>query len=176
MLFGVVACTSDDSTRTNTPRSGVGSRSPTVSISAASITTSPTPSAIDFTGTPAPSVTPAETPTEAPTATPNGGSGVNGVALAGPQCPVERLGSPCPDKPVANATINVRTADQQTNIASAQTDVDGRFRVAISPGEYYLDPQPPDPSRPYPIGAPQTVAVHDGEWTQVTVTYDTGIR
>jgi hypothetical protein len=98
------------------------------------------------------------------------------VALAGPQCPVVRLESPCPDKPVANATINVRTADRQTNVASAQTDGDGRFRVAISPGEYYLDPQPPDPSRPYPIGASQFVTVHDAEWTQVTVRYDTGIR
>jgi hypothetical protein len=170
--LGFVACAGDVSTPTNTEPSALVSPTATASTGPA-----PSPTGIDYTGTPAPSVTtPAETPTEALTATPNGGSGVDGVALAGPQCPVERLGSPCPDKPVANATINVQTADRRTNVASAQTDSNGRFVVALSPGDYYLDPQSPDPSRPYPIGKPQTVTVQDGEWTQVTVSYDTGIR
>lgn len=172
LSLGLVACAGEESTPTSTAPSALVSRTATASIGPA-----PSPSGIDYTGTPVPSVTAAaETRTEAPTATPNAGSGIDGVALAGPQCPVVRLESPCPDKPVANATINVRTADRQANVASAQTDVDGRFRVAISPAEYYLDPQPPDPARPYPFGAPQIVAVHDGEWTQVTVSYDTGIR
>ena len=60
--------------------------------------------------------------------------------------------------------------------AVPQTGSNGRFVVALVPGDYHLDPQSPDPSRPYPIGKPQTVTVQADEWTRVTVSYDTGIR
>ena len=72
----------------------------------------------------------------------------------------------------------VRKRPPGNALSDWERDVDsnGRFVVALSPGGYYLDPQSPDSSLPYPIGKPQTVTVQDGEWTQVTVSYDTGIR
>ena len=45
---------------------------------------------------------PKPTPTPVPpTPTTGPASGVEGIVLVGPTCPVERLGDPCPDKPVA---------------------------------------------------------------------------
>jgi len=129
--------------------------------------------------TESPATGPTDTVSPAPSPPPppaGDSSGINGVALAGPQCPVERPDSPCPDRPVANAEIDIYNPDRARKITAVFTDNDGRFQVDLAPGDYYLEPQPPDPSRPFPIGSPQTVTVHAGEYTDVTVSYDTGIR
>lgn len=98
-------------------------------------------------------------------------SGIRGQALAGPQCPVEIQGSPCPDRPFEGTVIATDTAtgDEFT----VETDVDGRFELALAPGTYEVsivsESQPP-------FAKPQTVEVEQGAFTRITVAVDTGIR
>lgn len=101
-------------------------------------------------------------------------SGIEGQVLLGPQCPVMREGSPCPDKPL-QATIDVYSADRQKRITTFTSGADGRFQVGLLPGDYYINPLP-FPEKPLPAGRPQTVTVADHKWTEVTIEYDTGIR
>ncbi len=103
-------------------------------------------------------------------------SGIEGIVLLCPQCPVEREGSPCPDEPFQAATVDVYTADRKQKVATFTSDAAGRFRVGLLPGDYYLNPLPPDPGSPLPAGFAQTVTVQQMKWTQVTLQYDTGIR
>ena len=101
-------------------------------------------------------------------------SGVAGIVLAGPQCPVvgPDSGPECDDKPLA-ATIVVRSAG--FFVTQFTSGVDGRFRVPLFPGHYTLEPQPVSASG-FPTGVPQTVTVEGGQFTDVRVMYDTGIR
>jgi Carboxypeptidase regulatory-like domain len=101
----------------------------------------------------------------------SGSSGIRGQALAGPQCPVEVEGSPCPDAPWQGTivAVDVDSGDRST----VESDVDGRFRLALEPGTYELtigsDGTPP-------FAKPQRVSVREGEYTDVTIAVDTGIR
>ena len=112
----------------------------------------------------------------APSSTPGAGnSGIEGQALAGPTCPVERVGSPCPERPVPDAAVEVWNAAHTEKILTFATDAQGRFRVALAPGDYNLDPQRID-AQQFPVPHPQNITVRDGQFTQVTIEYDTGIR
>ncbi|SRR6266508_914454 len=106
---------------------------------------------------------------------PSPNSGIRGLVLLGPQCPVFRENSPCPDEPL-QATIDVYTADRSRKVASVTSADDGRFSLALAPGDYYLDPLPPDPGSVLPVGSPATATVTSGNWTEITISYDTGIR
>ena len=101
-------------------------------------------------------------------------SGIEGQVLLGPMCPVVQQGTPCPDKPY-QATIVVWNADQTKEVVTIETKSDGRFRIPLTPGEYYVDPQPPDSGGP-PTPIPQTVTVAADRFAQITVQYDSGIR
>ncbi len=99
-------------------------------------------------------------------------SGVQGVVTAGPQCPVEQLGSPCPDRPFVG--IVRASALDGTVVAETETDDQGRFRVALDPGTYVLAVVT-DGGGP-PTATPQPVQVEEGRFTRVTLRVDTGIR
>jgi hypothetical protein len=106
----------------------------------------------------------------------NGGSsssssGVRGTVLAGPQCPVERAGSPCPDAPVAGALV--RATQGGTVVATDRTDTGGRFSIALDPGIYLLTVE-----TSVGIGGarPVSVAVRSGGYATANITVDTGIR
>ena len=101
-------------------------------------------------------------------------SGIEGQVLIGPMCPVVQQGTPCPDKPY-QATIVIWNADRTKEIVTIRTKSDGRFRVPLAPGDYYIDPQPPDSGGP-PTPIPQTVTVPPDRFVQITVQYDSGIR
>jgi len=101
-------------------------------------------------------------------------SGIEGQVLIGPMCPVVQVGTPCPDKPY-QATIVVWNAERTKKVRTFETDSGGRFRVPLAPGEYYVDPQPPDTGGP-PTPIPQTVTVPAGRFLQITIEYDSGIR
>jgi len=101
-------------------------------------------------------------------------SGIEGQVLLGPMCPVVQQGTPCPDQPY-QATIAVWNADRTQKVRTFETGSDGRFRVPLAPGEYYIDPQPPDTSGP-PTPIPRTVTVPAGRFLQITIAYDSGIR
>lgn len=101
-------------------------------------------------------------------------SGIEGQVLIGPQCPVVQVGTPCPDAPF-QATIDVWNSERSEKLTTFTTADDGRFRIALAPGDYYLDPQPPSAGGP-PTPEPQEVTVPPGRFVEVTVSYDSGIR
>lgn len=101
-------------------------------------------------------------------------SGVEGVVLGGPNCPVVQEGSPCPDTP-AEAEIQVTDPRTQEVILITQSGADGRFRIGLPPGEFVLLALPLD-SRLAPNGTPVPVKVVAGRFVTVTLYIDTGIR
>jgi hypothetical protein len=102
-------------------------------------------------------------------------SGIRGIATLGPLCPVERVGSPCPDRPM-QAEIQVRDATSGDVVATVRSDADGHFTVDLPPGQYVLEGVPPTPGSPFPIAKPTDATVRPHRFTEVTVSFDTGIR
>jgi hypothetical protein len=99
-------------------------------------------------------------------------TGMAGYVLIGPVCPVEQLNKPCPDKPY-QATLSVLDANNRRTIVKFQTDANGYFHQALGPGTYILHPESPGVM---PVAPEQTFSVLSGQFTQLTVTYDSGIR
>lgn len=101
----------------------------------------------------------------------DGTSGIRGRALAGPQCPVEVQGSPCPPVPWEGTVVatDVEGGAEYT----VETDADGRFELPLEPGPYEIsivsDSSPP-------FAKPQSVTVQPGSFAEITVSVDTGIR
>ena len=103
----------------------------------------------------------------------SGEGGIRGTVLLGPTCPVETQESPCPDRPLANAEVQVvRGGDVVTTIRS---DDDGRFALALDPGHYVVQAVV-EPGGPGMSAKPVEVTVTNGEFTEVNVLVDTGIR
>jgi hypothetical protein len=152
-----------------------GSAAPARTVTPA-VTASRTPTAPPATQTPA--ATASAVPTGAaagtPSATSTGGNetGIEGIVLLGPTCPVQRVDSPCPDRPYV-ATLDVVDAASGAIVITVTSGADGRFRVQLSPGAYRLVPRN---TGTLPRGAEQTATVVGGQVTTVQVTYDTGIR
>lgn len=99
-------------------------------------------------------------------------SGIEGLVLIGPACPVEEAGSPCPDRPVA-AEITI-TRIMGAVVKKVTSSEDGRFRVDLEPGRYFLSARPTDGSTPGGE-TPGVVEVVDGGYTEVEITIDSGI-
>jgi hypothetical protein len=100
-------------------------------------------------------------------------TGVEGMMLIGPTCPVAQENHPCPDRAFAGE-VSVRDGSG-TQLADVHADGAGHFRVDLAPGTYQLIPVSPRPGGP-PFGQPQTVRVVAGLYSQVTIEYDSGIR
>lgn len=100
-------------------------------------------------------------------------SGIEGQALVGPMCPVMIEGQSCPDKPY-QAMITVNNLEGK-KIVQFQTDEQGNFHIPLAPGEYILHPESPE-NKPLPYAGEQQVTVKPGEFTKVTISYDSGIR
>ena len=98
-------------------------------------------------------------------------TGIRGQALAGPQCPVEVEGSPCPDLPWEGTVV---ATDVVTDEAfTVTTDEEGRFELPLAPGTYSVSiVVATAPS----FAKPQTVTVEAGTFTEIVVAVDTGIR
>ncbi len=98
-------------------------------------------------------------------------SGIEGRVFIGPMCPVVQVGQECPDQPY-QAVLTVNSPEGE-KIVQAQTDEEGKFRIPLKPGKYTLHPESPNN---YPFADEQPFTVEEGEYTQVTVNYDSGIR
>jgi hypothetical protein len=96
-------------------------------------------------------------------------SGIRGTILAGPACPgPARLDSPCPDRPVS---MTVEVVGGTTVAATFTTDAAGKFSVTVSPGTYTLRSR-----TGLPTLKSATVVVVDGQFTEVELHADTGMR
>lgn len=100
-------------------------------------------------------------------------SGITGQALIGPVCPVVIEGQDCSDHPY-QAIITVNSLEGK-KIVQFQTDEEGNFYVPLAPGEYILHPESPQ-DQPLPFAEEQRFTVLPGEYTTLTVLYDSGIR
>ena len=101
------------------------------------------------------------------------GSGIKGQVLIGPACPVMQVESPCPDQPY-QTTLTVLTLDGQ-EVTRFSSDAEGKFEVNLPPGDYVLHPDLPA-GRPIPSAADVPFTVIPNEFTNIIVTYDSGIR
>jgi len=100
-------------------------------------------------------------------------SGIIGVTVASPACPVQRPSDPgCDSKPIQVSMI-VKTEDGTKEIARFQSTVFGAFKVIVPPGTYLLVPVVTDT---YPTTKPITVTVREGQLTNITIGFDSGIR
>ena len=103
-----------------------------------------------------------------PSAPPN--TGVEGQVWIGPMCPVVREGEPCPDSPY-QATLTI-TKPNGRRVAQVQSDEAGYFNLPLPPGEYILYPEMEGISH----ASEQIFLVTEGEFTFLTINYDSGIR
>lgn len=99
-------------------------------------------------------------------------SGIAGLVLIGPMCPVVSEDDPCPDRPFA-ATLEVWDEAGRLVCLTRSGD-DGRFRMGLPPGVFEVVPENGEFGLPY--AQPQTVTVVAGRYTDVLVNYDSGIR
>ena len=89
----------------------------------------------------------------------------------GPTCPVQRIDSPCPDRPW-QGVVAARTSGG-FEVARAQTDANGTFVLHLAPGVYDVVTLT---AGPLPVPVTQRVTVQAGMVTQVQLTLDSGIR
>jgi hypothetical protein len=96
-------------------------------------------------------------------------SGIRGAALLFPSCPVE----PCDqgaDPAFYKGTFVVRK--DGVAVAQVQTDERGRFEVELDPGRYVVE----STENGLPLLKPVDVVVHEGDFTHITLGFDSGIR
>ena len=98
-------------------------------------------------------------------------SGVEGSVTIGPLCPVVQENVPCPDQPY-QAELTIMT-ESGRKVIRFQADEQGVFKVELAPGNYILHPESPN-GLPYAADIPFTVEEH--QFTQLEVSYDSGIR
>jgi hypothetical protein len=107
---------------------------------------------------------------------PNDESGIRGVVVAGPTCPVvtDPPDPDCADRAVAGAVLLVLDADGD-EAARVTSAADGTFSVALPPGGYRIVPQPVEGL----MGTASELDVRVGMGEppgELTIAYDTGIR
>jgi len=121
---------------------------------------------------PPPPITPVPT-IPLPTSTIPLDSGIHGQVLVGPACPgPQRLdATECADRPLqASITVTDLNGKFITKFTSGE---DERFEIPLEPGDYILHPVPGDP---YPRASELKVTVPAGEYIEVMIQYDSGLR
>jgi hypothetical protein len=95
---------------------------------------------------------------------------VHGKVMAGPTCPVERVGVPCPPRPVI-ATIE---ANIGTHVAArTRSAADGTYRLELPSGMYTMYAAT---ALAFPRCNPKRVRVVAPASVDVDISCDTGIR
>ena len=90
---------------------------------------------------------------------------------AGPTCPVERVDSPCPPRPLS---AEIDAQDGSGHLATTtRSGSDGRYTLALPPGTYTLTVASPGP---FPRCPTPTATVVAGKLATLDIACDTGIR
>jgi hypothetical protein len=110
------------------------------------------------------------TPTGSPAAGRPANGFVAGRVTAGPTCPVERIGHPCPPRAVV-AEVEARAAGRV--VASTRSRTDGTYRLELRGGTYTVVAVT---QNMIPRCADRTVTVAATHTTSADITCDTGIR
>lgn len=103
-------------------------------------------------------------------------SGIRGIVLAGPVCPVERNPPDpnCADRPIETNVSAYKVSDITRAVAITASKKDGTFEMKLPAGEYVVM------SGPYGVPLPRcsdvSVSVKENAYTSVQVLCDTGIR
>lgn len=107
--------------------------------------------------------------------TPAPPAGIRGTVILGPTCPTGQ--SPGANEPVTCLTpyaAQLVIVDRDNVVVTrTSSGTDGRFEVTLPPGDYIVTPESGDP---YPIAQPIPVSVIAGQYVEVEINYDTGIR
>lgn len=113
-----------------------------------------------------PNTTPRTAPVTTTTLAPSPNQGLlQGTVVAGPTCPVERPGEPCPPTTITSGTV---TAGAKT----AEIDGNGTWGMLLPAGSYTVTVQTSQAMSCKPTSA----SVAADRVTEVTITCDTGIR
>ncbi|MDP9238860.1 MAG: hypothetical protein M3P30_15920 [Chloroflexota bacterium] len=175
----LVACGADNSVRYKaTPAdptaSAVNTATGAITSAVAGTVIVPGPTVITGERTLPPATSVATATAALPTATstpgPPGQTGIAGLVTIGPTCPVQRIDSPCPDRPY-EAAITVWQGGAK--VAEARSAAGGRYLVELPPGSYRVVGESPGT---LPRGTEQEAVVEAGRITTVDLRYDSGIR
>lgn len=107
--------------------------------------------------------------------TPTPPSGIRGTVVLGPTCPTgSEPGAHDPVPCLTPYAAELVILDLENVVVERVTSGgDGKFTVELPPGEYVITPEAGDP---YPIAQPVPVTVVAGQYVDVEINYDTGIR
>ncbi len=107
--------------------------------------------------------------------TTQGESGVEGQVFLSPSRPGP-IRPGLPNKAPYETTLAIMAASDGREVKRVKTGSDGRFRVALPPGEYEIVPVSDKPARFLPRASPEQVKVLRGQFVQVTIEFDSGMR
>jgi hypothetical protein len=101
-------------------------------------------------------------------------SGIKGRTVLSPTCPVEHVGSPCPDAGVV-AHIQVMSATDLSPVAETTSGSDGSFTLDLSAGDYVVVAEV-SAGVPTPQTQRVPVTVQPQHFGEIVITFDSGIR
>jgi hypothetical protein len=103
-----------------------------------------------------------------------GDTGIRGVTVASPGCPVESAASPCPGTGVVGH-VRVRKVGGSEIVAEVVSSADGGFSVDVPAGRYLLTATA-SRGLMQPQATRAIVRVYPGRVATVTLRFDSGIR
>ncbi|HKQ08905.1 MAG TPA: carboxypeptidase-like regulatory domain-containing protein [Blastocatellia bacterium] len=103
-------------------------------------------------------------------------SGIEGRTLISPTRPGPTRVTDPPDIAPYPATLAIISTATDREVARLKTGSDGRFRVALPPGEYRVVYAPERPGRMLPHATEELVRVLPGQFAHVEIHFDSGMR
>lgn len=103
-------------------------------------------------------------------------SGITGIALLGPMCPVERTppDPQCAPRPYKTELVAIDSNNSQ-NVKTFSSDEYGKFSVDLAPGEYTVSSAGTAGYFSH-CSSQGLITVEKNEYTDITLNCDTGIR
>jgi hypothetical protein len=104
-----------------------------------------------------------------------GESGIEGLSVIGPTRPHIRQHDTTPNVAPYPTTLLILTANGAREITRLETGADGRFRLALSPGEYLVRAVGGQ-GKMGPRAGEQLVTVRAAQFTRIQIEFDSGLR